>query len=99
MFLDVSEKPGQPGAKLYPLPLARKKPDPPKTLFGRSREQDDDLKRFNVYFELPKSLKRSVDVPCLGDMIGFAVEFDAKKLAPVWIGTEADHFAITIRVP
>jgi hypothetical protein len=99
IFCDVSEKPGRPGATLYPLPIAKKKPNPPKSLFGRSPEQDDDLKRFNTYFELPKVLKRSVDVPCLADMVGFALEFDAKKLAPLWIGTEADHFAITIKVP
>jgi hypothetical protein len=99
LFCDLGETPGGRNAVLLPAPLARKKSDPPTSLFGQSREQDDALRATNTYFELPKTVRRSVDVPCFPDMIAFLQEFETRKLAPLLIGTETDAFALVIRVP
>lgn len=97
LFADLGPEPG--AGTLIPIPIALKKPNPPKALYGRSADQDEALRAFNSYFELPKTSRRSVDVPCLGDMITFAKHFNDRKLGIVWIGTEADRFAVVIKVP
>jgi hypothetical protein len=96
---DLSANPGMRNVPTFAIPLAKKLPNPPPPLFGRSPDQDEALRAFNAYFELPKTTHRSVDVPCLGDMIGFLREFDDRKLAPTFVGTETSHFAVVIRVP
>ncbi len=99
LFCDLAKEPGFVGAGLLPVPIAKKKSDPPKSLFGRNKEQDDALRTFKTYFDLPQTTHQSVDVPCLADMIGFAQEFDTRKLGFHWIGTETERFAVVIRVP
>jgi hypothetical protein len=99
LFVDLGPSGDGMVTSLQPLPIAKKLSNPPKSLFGRSREQDEALRAFNCYFELPRTTRRSVDVPCLGDMVGFAKEFELRKLGLIWAGTETDRFAIVIRVP
>jgi hypothetical protein len=96
---DVGPAPNAGTGLLAELPIAKKKTDPPKSLFGRSEQQDAELRTYNSYFELPRSTRRSVDVPCLGDMIAFMKEFEARKLGLTWIGTETDRLAVVVEVP
>ena len=99
VFSIVEAEPLKPGLALKPAPLARKRTNPPESMFGKNgAEYDEALRTSKTWF----SVNSGANVPGYADVMSWQSEFATLKLVPVWFGDEmpeGSHLALIIVVP